>query len=197
MRHDGRGAASAQPACWDCLKARRDEKGKAEFRCLDCLTIDMVCQECMVRRHHSLPLHRIQVCTLHPIRVSLFTDKIGLRGGMKRCSGTALSRILVWSFSWTIKRNVPLLRSATLNSVFSMRRAFTTLIYTSVGALARIPTIFSSCVADSILRPWATGKSGRSRLSVTSSNFISLCLRPRVLYTTFTAQFRKLQTTRI
>lgn len=38
-----------------------DERGGAHFRCLDCLTIDLLCEKCIVRRHRSLPLHRVQV----------------------------------------------------------------------------------------------------------------------------------------
>ncbi|KAE9401895.1 hypothetical protein BT96DRAFT_991729 [Gymnopus androsaceus JB14] len=77
LRHEGRGAASLQSACWDCLKARREQKGQAEFRCLDCLTIDMLCQGCMVRRHHSLPLHRVQRWTGSLFRCCSLKD-IGL-----------------------------------------------------------------------------------------------------------------------
>ncbi|KAE9403519.1 hypothetical protein BT96DRAFT_769068, partial [Gymnopus androsaceus JB14] len=49
LRHDGRG----------CCRLAAGVLGL--YECLDCLMIDLLCEKCIVRRHRSLPLHRVQV----------------------------------------------------------------------------------------------------------------------------------------
>lgn len=53
IRLEGRGKA-ADRLC-DCGMA-------ASFRCNDCLSVNLSCQECIVRRHAETPFHRIKVC---------------------------------------------------------------------------------------------------------------------------------------
>lgn len=73
LRHAGRGEYRTSPSCPDCLASRSEKPGAALYRCeSECFVPDLVCQECCVRRHKRLPLHRIQVCCLLYIAISLF-----------------------------------------------------------------------------------------------------------------------------
>ncbi|PPQ82566.1 hypothetical protein CVT24_004822 [Panaeolus cyanescens] len=62
-RAEGRGDFRAINLCRDCKqKGRTDEKcGDAIYRCSsECFLSELVCQDCCVRRHKTLPFHRIE-----------------------------------------------------------------------------------------------------------------------------------------
>jgi hypothetical protein len=56
-RLDSRGSGFvADPSCVEC--SRHDN---VRFRCMDCLSNDMLCSTCTLNIHDCLPLHHIQV----------------------------------------------------------------------------------------------------------------------------------------
>ncbi|KAJ7472822.1 hypothetical protein FB451DRAFT_1035953 [Mycena latifolia] len=58
LRWDGRGDHRGQSNCRHCAT------GLAEYRCRDCLGgRELLCQDCLLRWHEQLPLHRIQKWT--------------------------------------------------------------------------------------------------------------------------------------
>ncbi|KAF9030917.1 hypothetical protein BJ165DRAFT_1358546, partial [Panaeolus papilionaceus] len=57
----GRGDYRKIVACSDCISAKKEIPGKAEYRCAsDCILPDLTCKACCLRRHKRHPLHRIQ-----------------------------------------------------------------------------------------------------------------------------------------
>ena len=60
LQHDGLQDCLSPPLCSNCL----DNPGL--YRCLDCSTILLYCDVCIISHHDWLPLHRIEVRLHHP-----------------------------------------------------------------------------------------------------------------------------------
>lgn len=63
IRWEGRGDFLGDTVCPDCIGRRvpPEQRGPAEFRCRDCAVPDLVCSDCVVKRHRRSPLHRLEV----------------------------------------------------------------------------------------------------------------------------------------
>ena len=60
-RWEGRGDFLSSTECGDCTSRQSVVKGMPLYRCQECMHPDLVCLACCIKRHHILPLHRINV----------------------------------------------------------------------------------------------------------------------------------------
>ncbi|PPQ82216.1 hypothetical protein CVT26_009177 [Gymnopilus dilepis] len=60
LRWAGRGDATSNVDCPDCVERSIEPCGRAEYRCRECFSPDLTCASCCVRRHRSNPFHRIE-----------------------------------------------------------------------------------------------------------------------------------------
>ena len=56
LRHEGFGDSAGSPLCGSCGRA------EGTIKCNDCFSQLLYCQQCIVKEHVNLPLHRIKVC---------------------------------------------------------------------------------------------------------------------------------------
>jgi hypothetical protein len=61
MRTAGRSDFRNASQCADCM-SRGGGPGLPIYRCKECFIPDLTCMSCCVRRHKTLPFHRIEVC---------------------------------------------------------------------------------------------------------------------------------------
>jgi len=61
LRLDGRAEFRHATICPDCITHSAASPGSAELRCVECLTPDLTCIPCCIRRHRMQPLHRVEV----------------------------------------------------------------------------------------------------------------------------------------
>ena len=84
IRRDGLQEYTSPPLCASCV----EEPGI--YRCIDCTTPMLYCAPCIVHRHESLPLHRLEV-RVYTSSNNTFSSSD--RSGMRGFSGGHLSKI--------------------------------------------------------------------------------------------------------
>ncbi|PPQ77497.1 hypothetical protein CVT26_006143 [Gymnopilus dilepis] len=63
LRWSGRGDASFQMSCQDCVSHSAGVPNAPEYRCHECFIPDLVCASCCVKRHRMQPFHRVEKWT--------------------------------------------------------------------------------------------------------------------------------------
>ncbi|KAE9403289.1 hypothetical protein BT96DRAFT_752598, partial [Gymnopus androsaceus JB14] len=61
IRLDGRGDVASITDCPDCMARGRLLTGRAEIRCIDCVSPYLVCASCCTEQHGRDPFHRVEV----------------------------------------------------------------------------------------------------------------------------------------
>ena len=71
LETEGRGRIFLKKEC--CSQCKQT---KAEYRCMDCFGLRMLCKACILHHHHDEPLHFVQVCSFQYIHVDLVNPSV-------------------------------------------------------------------------------------------------------------------------
>ena len=111
IRRDGLQEHTSLPQCAICL----EELGM--YRCIDCTLSTLYCASCIVHKHESTPLHRLEVC-----RVSSNVPPLPFSRSVSSgiVDSSSVQRSTTWTTGSFLVTSTPLVRRRTQLKPFSL-----------------------------------------------------------------------------